>query len=294
MKYLLIAGFLAFACFGFFKSTGTLKVSKNLAFLQKFSSNPDNESDLYDYLCRSRYWTVEDNGDSLYAYLNQEGETNLFPWGSPSSSLALVFKQAPQKGMAMPSLPKALTSKMSKYGCIGYQVSQTMGLSNNAKIIVKDHEWRNARLFKKVLVEYLKGLVQDIGTDAINERLLEEKSILTGFESFGVSGVGIVSGDVFTGGNKIKGWVNLGRRSSLSAKLFDVVTGKRIGESKAYRSRQYIGFDADPSKKFFFEIPLYVDGGGELVNCRIELYSGVDGNLLFTTNAFLQTWERLR
>lgn len=291
MKYLLVAGFLAFACFGIIKSMGTLKASKDLAFLQEFSSNPANETEFYDYLCRSRYWTVEDKGDSLYAYFNKEGEANLFPWDT-LSWLAFVFKYEPQKHIARTNLPEAHSTEVARFGCMGHQVSQTMELSNNAKIIVHDCEWRNARPFKKLVVAYFKGLVQDIGTGKINLRLAQEMSIRSGFDSFGVGDVSIVCGDVITGGNKIQGWANLGRRGPISAKLFDAVSGKRIGENKASRSKRYVGFNADPSKRFFFELPLDVDGGGELVDARIELYSGINGALLFTTNAVLQTWVR--
>ena len=292
MRYLLVAGLLAFACFGIFKSIGTLNVSSDLAFLRKFSSDPANESDLYDYLCRSRYWTVENNGDSLRAFFNEAGETNFFPWASPSSLLAFVFQREPKKSTAKPNSPEDHSAEVSRFGCMGYQISQSMRLSNNAKIIIIDYEWRNARRFKKVVVTYLNDLVQDIVTDAINRRLAEEMSILSGFESFGVGDVSIVCGDVITGGNKIHGWVNLGRRSSISAKIFDAATGKRIGENKAFQSVRYVGFDTDSSKRFFFEIPLYVDGGGELINAQINLYSDIDGKLLFTTNAPLQSWVK--
>ena len=139
-------------------------------------------------------------------------------------------------------------------------------------------------------MSYLAGLAQDIGDGNIDERLVAEKSLRVGFPSFGVGDVSIIRGDAILGGNKMRGWINMGTRGWIYAKLFDAASGKRIGEYKAYRTRQYVGFDADPLKRFFFEIPLDVDGGGELVNARIELHSGLNGALLFETNAVLQTW----
>ena len=286
-----LAGFclVVFACYGFFRLAWSLNASRDLAFLRDLLDDPVNESALFDYLCQSRHWTVDGSGNEVIAFLNKEGKASFPPWYG-LSSMGFVFQAAP-KVEGRSSTGTARFSDMGS-GCFASRDPTILHLSNNSMLRVCDRSG-SPRQFRKMIVSFFEGLVQDVRAGNVEPRLLMEGSLRTGFDSFGVGEVSVLCGDsAITQGNKIRGWVNQGRCGIVYASLFDADSGKRIGENKAFRSRQYVGFDTDSSKRFFFEIPLYLDGGGELVNARVDLYSGIDGALLYQTNAVLQTWVR--
>ncbi len=293
MSRILLLGCLLLLCHFCVKSCVKINAARDLEFLHDFSQVQGNESDLFDYICRSRFWTVENQvkADRICAFSNKEGKVCLFPWGS-SSSILIIYQNEFNLADSIASVANG--NSMMKSGRSSLMNNQELNLSGISTFIVNEHEpnllfsWK----FKKSVVSYLSGVVRDIEAGTIDERLALEKSLRVGSSYFGAEDISIICGDAILGGNKMRGWINVGKRGPVHAKLYDAASGKRIGESKASRTNQYVGFDANPSKKFFFEIPLDVDGGGELVEARVELYSGLDNTLLFQTNAVLQTWVR--
>lgn len=255
-----------------------------------FSQAPGNELDLFDYICKSRYWTVNNQVkiNRIRADFNKYGDSDLLS-SCNSSLIVFLFHGEPYPGEF-----QRLSNNIESRTHLAPICPQKMLLSNITTFGIDEREPSIllSYKFKKNVIAYLYGVVRDIETGFIDERLLSEKSLKFGFSSFGAADISIIRGDAILGGNKMRGWINVGKRGPIHAIIFDAESGKRIGESKAYRTQQYVGFDADPSKKYFFEIPLDVDGGGELVNSRIELYSDINGVLLYTTNAILQTWVR--
>ncbi len=268
---------------------GTADLSKELLPLQMASTVSDNEAVLFDYLCRSRYWTVEEQHNRILAVLNEYGELNLLSWRSPSS-ICFVFKTIPQYHFPTGTLQRAEAPHvMSKS-----KQMQTLPLSDNVDLIINDHEqYKTARMFRKKVVSYFNDIAQDINENALELRLQAEDSIKTGFGSFGISDVMVsCSKSCVTQDNSIRGWINLGVRDCIYAILFDAKSGKRLGVNKAFRSRQYVGFDEDANKRFFFELPIFLDGDGEMIETRIVLCSSVDNRPFFTTNTVLQTWVK--
>ena len=276
-----------------FKKQVELDVSRDLAFLQELWQAPSTESEFFDYLCKSRYWTVENQTKRgrICAFINKHDDSNQLSW-SRQASIAFEFQGEPRTNSTKADADKGDNYKVARSGHLSTGHSQKLVLSNIATLEINEHHRGVARShrFKKAIDSYLSGVAYELKKGSIDERLFAEQSLRVGFSSFGVGDVSIACGDAILGGNKMRGWINLGRRGWIYAKLFDAATGRRIGEYKAYRTRQYVGFDPNPSKRFFFEIPLDVDGGGELVNARIELHSGFTDALLFETNAVLQTW----
>ena len=291
MNRVLLACCVLLICYLCVKSCARINAERDLGFMRDFSQTPGNESDLFDYICKSRYWTVEDGMNRIHAFSNKEGKANILPWDS-SSSIILIFKGEPNMKVSNSSFESCNNSINS--GCIALKDDQELTMSCITTLSLNEHEngISFSYKFKKNVIAYLYSVVQDIVTGSIDERLVSEKSLRVGFSSFGAEDISIIRGDAILGGNKMRGWINLGKRGPIHAKLYDAASGSRIGESKADRTNQYVGFDADPSKKFFFEIPLDVDGSGEVVDARIELYSGINDDLLFMTNALLQTWIR--
>ena len=272
------------------KSCARISVARDFGFLRDFSREPRNELDLFDYICKSRYWTVENQVkmNRIRADFNKYGDLDLLS-SCNSSLVVLIFCGEPfSEGF------QGVSNNIERQAHLAPNCPQKMLLSNTTTIGIDEREpgILLSYKFKKNIISYLSGIVQDIEAGSIDKRLLLENALRFGFSSFGAEDITIIRGDAILGGNKMRGWINVGKRGPIHAKLFDAESGKRIGEYKAYRTNQYVGFDADPSKKYFFEIPLDVDGSGELVNARIELYSGLDTTLLFATNAVLQTWVR--
>ncbi len=294
VKLALAIGMFLFLSYLILERSAKIDVAKDLVFLHELSQVSTNESSLFDYLCKSRYWTVENQVEMnrIIAYFNKCGESNILSWCG-SHSLFFVFQDEPGTNYARAHANYGNSNK-PKSGHMVARDKHALHLSDITTLKIRDHKRGipDSLRFKKTVVAYLAGLAQDISDGGIDEQLLAEQSLRVGFSSFGVGDVSIVCGDAILGGNKMRGWINPGRRGWIYAKLFDAASGKRLGEYKAYRTRQYVGFDPDTSKRFFFEIPLDIDGGGELVNARIELHSGLNGAMLFETNAILQTWVR--
>ncbi len=270
-----------------------MDASRDLAFLSELSQVPNGELAFYDYLCKSRYWTVEPRHESIYAILNNNGEKQLFSRIS-ASTILVEFNHVPKERAGKADLQKNDLAHITQQNQFALKDFRTIILSDNSKLIVNSHERHGtARHFKKQVVAYFNDIAQDINENALELRLQAEDSVKTGFGSFGISDVMVsCSKSCVTQDNSICGWINLGERGFIYALLFDAMSGKGIGINKAFRSRQYVGSDEDANKRFFFELPLFLDGDGELVETRIVLCSSVDNRPFFTTNAVLQTWVK--
>lgn len=228
---------------------------RNICKIMNYLSQDGAEGELFKYLCQSRYWSVKPQGHQVRCDLTDNAKS-------------YIFKTQEWK---------------NKHVSIYYDnMLNICSVDLHRKLLEND-----------LLCTYISEVVDDLIEGTAERRLKTEHSIRNGFTNFGICDINVEhSSSQVLEENKISGWINLGRKGAIRAVLSDTIKGLPLGVSKRHRSVVYVGFSDDPMQKFYFEIPLFLDGDGELAEVNITLQSVPDDAVVFTTNTFLQTWVK--
>lgn len=257
-----------------------------------------DERKLFEFMSKSRYWKVSHTGDKTYASMRYNLWKENYPLQDSQTTVQFYFLNKQDYGV-LPYNAVQVTDKDN--GNIplrllwddGYDSFLKISFCTGAYLVIHEIGKTRKRIGTQHVLDYLGRIIK---SKYSLEMLDFESSVHCGGQTNLVSDVAIKNSEFPTGCGSVSGWINCLLPGSIEILVKDMESGKTLNEKKMFETNEFVGWDSNIYKKFYFESELCVDGDGQFRNVTFDIVftpmlQGVE-RTVFSTNTVVRTWIR--